>query len=376
MFIVFALSPILGAVADRTRSKKKFLFLFCALGCAGTAALFPFTEGDIWPAAFFFLIANVGFAAGNAFYNALLQDISTPADVGKVSGFGWALGYLGGGLLLAVNLAMVQRPDIFGIADANHLPVRLSVLSVAGWWALFSIPLFFWVKEVPRLAAEASHSLGALEKSVSRGFILLAWKDVLQTFREIRKYKEVTKYLISYLIYNDGIETVIVMASIFGAKELGLPQGDLILCFLMIQAVAFVGALAFGWAADHLGHKPSIAATLVTFIGVCLWGSQIQTRMEFWILGAVVGVILGGSQAASRSLLSMMVPQEKSAQFFGFFALTGKLSMAIGPFTFGLMSQIFSLRTAVAGLSVFFALGLGILYFIRTPEVELRKQSL
>ncbi len=359
MLITFVLSPFLGAIADQARNKKKFLLFFCALGCVGTALLFPFTEGDYWQAAFCFLIANVGFSAGNAFYNAMLSDVSSPSNVGKVSGFGWALGYIGGGLLLAVNLAMVQQPGWFGIADQNHLPVRFSILSVALWWAVFAIPLFLWVKEEP-------HPAGAAPAT-----FLLAWRDVMQTFREIRKYKEIVKYLCSYLIYNDGIETVIVMASIFGAKELGLPQGDLILIFLMIQAVAFVGALIFGWAADHVGHKVSIATTLIIYIAVCFWGSQIQSAKEFWILGAVVGVILGGSQAASRSLLSIMVPQEKSAQFFGFFALTGKLSMVIGPLVFGLMSQVFSLRTAVASLSVFFALGLGILYFIRTPRPTL-----
>ncbi len=358
MLLVFALSPFLGALADHTRSKKKFLFFFCSLGCLATAALFPSTEGDFWRAAFFFLLANVGFSAGNAFYNALLKDVSSTETVGKISGFGWALGYVGGGLLLAVNLAMVQKPEWFGIADQNHMAVRLAIFSVAIWWAVFAVPIFVWVREKERPGEKSSN------------YIALAWREVFQTLREIRKHKEVTKYLCSYLIYNDGIETVIVMASIFGAKELGFSQGDLILCFLMIQAVAFLGALAFGWAADHVGHKPSIATTLIIYIGVCLWGSLIRTRGEFWILGAVVGLILGGSQAASRSFLSIMVPEEKSAQFFGFFALTGKLSMAVGPAVFGLVSQIYSLRAAVASLSIFFALGLVILYFIRTPELK------
>lgn len=360
MFVVFLLSPILGALADHTGSKKKFLLLFCAMGCIGTAFLFPCVEGDYWLASFWFLLANTGFAAGNAFYNALLHDISVPENVGRVSGFGWALGYIGGGLLLAVNLMMVQKPELFSIPVENHLPVRYSILSVSLWWAVFSLPIFLFVDEGAAKAKDPAATWAGAARS--------AWNELKLTFREIRKYRELGKYLLSYLIYNDGIETVIVMASIFGAQELGLPQGDLIACFLMIQAVAFIGALAFGWAADRVGHKLSIGATLAIYAAVCVWGANIQTRTEFWILGAIVGTILGGSQAASRSLLSLMVPREKSAQFFGFFSLTGKLSTAIGPAVFGILTHVFSLRTAVASLSAFFALGLGILYFVRVPD--------
>ena len=198
--------------------------------------------------------------------------------------------------------------------------------------------------------------------------LVQGFKSVVRTFHEIRNYKEVFKFLIAYLIYNDGIETVILMASIFGVKELGFSQADMIKCFLMIQAVAFFGALLFGGLADKASHKRSISLTLWIYIGVCLWAVFMKTRVEFWILGAVVGMILGGSQAASRSFLVLIVPPGKNTEFFGFFALTGKLSTVFGPFLFATLAQLYSLRVAVGSLTVFFALGLGILYFVREPS--------
>ena len=199
------------------------------------------------------------------------------------------------------------------------------------------------------------------------GVLRRALGDLAQTFRKVRENREIFKFLAAFLLYNDGIETLIVMASIFGARELGFSQTEMIGCFLMIQAVAFFGALAFGYSADRFSHKKSIAWTLGVYIGVCLWAFGMRTKGQFWVLGAVVGLVLGGSQAASRSLLALLTPPEHSAQIFGFFALTGKLSTVIGPVLFGALAQIYDLRTAVLSLSAFFAAGLGILYFVREP---------
>lgn len=357
MFVVFILSPILGAAADRAGSKKKFVLGFCALGCVFSSLLALCAEGDAWKAALFFLLANTGFSAGNALYNALIGEVSTPQTLGRVSGFGWAMGYLGGGLLLAINLAIVQKPQWFGIPETGHWPVRISLLSVGLWWAVFSLPFFLFVQEKKRGAA-------------GENALLAGWSEVLQTFRELKSHRETLKFMAAFLVYNDGIETVIVMASIFGAKELGMSQSDLIVCFLMIQAVAFIGSLLFGALADRVGNKRAIQATLVIYLAVCAWGVVLRTTREFWMLGAVVGLVLGGSQSASRALLAALVPREKSGQFFGFFALTGKLAVVIGPFFFGLVAQLASLRAAVGSLAVFFAAGLGILYFVRDPHHE------
>lgn len=367
MLIVFFLSPILGAIADFSAWKKKFLILFAILGFIFTGLLYFCGEGDYWLAGFLFLIANVGFAGGNVFYNALLHDVSTPETYGRISGFGWAVGYIGGGLLLVLNLLMVQKPHWFLLTQENYLPVRMTFFSVGLWWAFFSLPIFMWVNE----KKSETGSREARKPASCFSWLSLGFREVISTLKQIRQNKEIFKYLIAYLIYNDGIETVILMASIFGAKELGMSQNDLILCFLMIQAVAFLGALFFGNLADRIGHKRSISLTLWIYLGVCIWGTVMQTRMEFWILGAIVGLILGGSQAASRSLLAMIVPSEKSGQYFGFFGLTGKLSTVMGPLVFGLVSQFFSLRAATGSLAVFFLAGLILLSFVHGKSQNL-----
>lgn len=354
--LIFLLAPVLGAAADHSARKKEYMGLFTALGCVGTALLFFCRAGDYWPAAGFFVLANVGFNGSTVFYNAILPEISTPETVGRISGFGWALGYIGGGLLLAINLAMIKSPGWFGLPSGNELPVRASLLSVGIWWAVFSAPFFLWVRE--RAVAKS----GAIREALSAGL-----SNALATLREIRRHREVFKYLLANLVYNDGIETVIVMASVFGAQALGMSQGELIGCFLMIQAVAFFGALAFGHLADRIGHKLSIQITLAVYLVVCLWGAFVRTKAEFWIMGAIIGIILGGSQAASRSFLSLMIPPEDSAQFFGFFALAGKLATAVGPLFFGLVTQFWSIRAAVAGLALFFAVGMAALAQVREP---------
>lgn len=357
--VIFFIAPLLGSVADCSASKKKFLFFFWLLGFIFTSFLFFGVENSVWSASFFFIIANIGFWAGNVFYNALLHDISTTETYGRISGIGWALGYIGGGLLLAINLLMIQKPAWFHIPDQNHLPVRFSILSVSFWWMIFGIPIFIGVRE----------KSGSKTQKLNLKILSIGFKNLIITFRNLKKNREVFKYLMAYLTYNDGIETVILMASIFGAKELGMRQDQLILCFLMIQGVAFFGSLIFGTLADKVGHKKSISVSLIIYLFVCFWGMYMKSQAEFWVLGVVVGIILGGSQAASRSLLALMIPKEESAQYFGIFALAGKLSVVIGPFIFGVMAQFFSLRAAVGTLSLFFAAGLLILHFVKEPAV-------
>ncbi|MBI2119757.1 MAG: MFS transporter [Elusimicrobia bacterium] len=357
--IIFFLSPILGAQADLASSKKKFLILFSLLGAISTGFLSCFKEGDYWAAALFFVLANSGFALANVFYNAFLKSLSTPNTVGRVSAIGWAFGYIGGGLLLFINLWMIQRPEWFFIPLENHLPTRAAIFSVSIWWILFSLPIFFWLDEPksPQLEKQSS--------------VFIGFQNVLQTLKNLKNHKEIFKFFLAYLIYNDGIETIIIMASIFGAQELKMSQSELILCFLLIQGVAFLGSLLFGSIADTWGHKISIWITLIIFCAVTLWAALIlKSKFEFWILGAVVGLILGGSQSASRSFLSLLSPKEKSAQFFGFFALTGKVSNVVGPLTFGLLVQFFSLRIAVFSLTFFFIVGIFLLFYVNPNSLN------
>ncbi|HRY28832.1 MAG TPA: MFS transporter [Elusimicrobiota bacterium] len=354
MLIIFVCSPVLGALADHAGRKKSFLALFWLAGCAASAGLFFVRPGDVRPAILLFLVANIGFAGGNVFYNAFLSEIAEPGRMGRVSGFGWAVGYLGGGLCLALNLWMIQSPQTFGLSSEDYLPVRATLLSVGVWWFVFGLPLMFVLRERPGRATE--HPAGLLRPAVLR---------LRETFQNLRRYKNLLTFLAAYLLYNDGIETIILMASVFGAQALGMAQNELILCFLMIQAVAFAGALFFGWLADRLSHKKSILCTLAVYGGVLLWAAAMRARWEFWILGAVVGVVLGGSQAASRSWMALLTPPEKSAEFFAFYGVVGKLTAVLGPLVFGVVSQVWGLRPGVLSLLVFFLAGGALLTRVR-----------
>jgi MFS transporter, UMF1 family len=358
MLLTFLLAPLLGAWADGSGKKKLFLALHWAAGSAACAALFFATPGRTGLAMGFFVAANVGFSGSNVFYNAFLPQLSTPRNLGRVSGLGWALGYVGGGLCLALNLLIIKSPQSFGLSTENFLPVRASFLCAGAWWFFFGLPLLFWVEE----------KRGPAGRAFSARALSAAWARLLETFRHVRRYSNLAKYLAAYVVYNDGIETVILMASLFGAQALGMPADELILCFLMIQGVAFAGSLAFGWLADRIQHKRTIFITLAVFSAAVLWAAGMESAREFWFLGAVVGLVLGGSQAASRSLAALLIPPDKSAEFFSFFGLAGKLTSALGPLLFGAVSQAAGLRAGVLSLLVFFVLGGGLLLFVQEPD--------
>ena len=355
MFLVCLSGPVLGAIADFSRTKKKFLFFCCYLGAISTGLLFFVRQNDYIMAMVFFIIANFAFAGGNIFYNALLPDIADKKNMGRISGLGWALGYLGGGMCLLLNLVMIQNPQFFGIPQVNFLPVRISLLSVGIWWALFAFPVFFWTKE-----RNENQSFQLHIRYVNIGF-----RRLKSTFKKIRNYKHLTRFLLAFLIYNDGIETIIVMAALFANRELGMSQGEIIKCFLLIQGVAFIGALFFGYLCDKINIKISINITLFIWCTVAIWAFFIHSKVEFWMLGCIVGLVLGGSQSASRSLLAIFTPPENSAEFFSFFAISGKFSSVIGPFVYALLRHIFgTCRASILALIGFFVIGLFILYFV------------
>ena len=300
LLLVALAAPILGAVADHTGGKKRYLAFFAAVGILFTMLLFFVGEGD-WPlAAFFYVLAEIGFSGSIIFYDSLLPHVARADDIDQISSRGYALGYLGGGILLAVNLVMIQFPQLLGI-PSTEMGVRLSFVTVGLWWALFSVPLFRRVGEPPTVHApsEAATPLRA-------GFQHLG-----QTFRQMRRYRELWKFLIAFWIYNDGIGTIIKLATIYGT-EIGIGQADLIGALLLTQFIGVPFALLFGRLARRLGAKTSIQIGLAVYALISLLGYFMTEAWQFWVLAAMVGLVQGGSQALSRSLYGAMTPKAKT----------------------------------------------------------------
>ncbi|HED00235.1 MAG TPA: MFS transporter [Proteobacteria bacterium] len=344
-------APILGAIADFSQRKKAFLAGFCYTGIIFTALLYLVQPGDVWSGAFFFIMANIGFSGGNAFYNAFLPQMTTPANVGRVSGLGWAFGYIGGAALLLINLFMLNGLYIPG-AGRITFTVPACFLSVAIWWALFSLPTFLWVRE------KKTDKKGVKDRS----YAAIGLARVKRTLSRIKKFRELSLFLIAFLFYNDGIETVVVMTSVFAAEVVGMQTREIIFLFLFIQAVAFIGAIFFGYVSDRLGHKRTILCTLFIWVIAVIWafflGWLLEARREFWIICFLAGLVLGGSQAASRALQGILTPVSHAAEFFGFFAISGRFASIFGPLSYGLLIYLTgSLRWGILSVAVFFIIG-------------------
>lgn len=351
MLISAILAPFLGAVADASASKKRFLLIFCYMAVLFTGLLYFVREGNYWRGAIFFMIANIGFAGGNVYYNAFLPEISNSRNIGRISGLGWALGYIGGGALLAINLVMLKYPEVLGFREGTFT-VQDCFLSVSLWWFVFSLPTFFLLRE----RAEK------IPLPTEAGYLKEGYRRLHRTFGRIRTFKELTKFLIAYLIYNEGIETVIVMASIFGADVLKMETGEIILFFLMVQGIAFFGSLVFGFLADAIGNKKTILISLAIWSLIVIWAFQLgifwDPKTEYWILGILTGIVLGGSQAASRSLQGIFTPEANSAEFFAFYGVSGKFASIFGPLVYGILIAITgSVQSGILSVLAFFVGG-------------------
>lgn len=354
--IVAVLAPILGAIADFTAAKKRMLAGFMTVGVLGVAGMFFIQQGDIWLASILFIIANIGAGASFVFYDSLLPHIARPDEVDRVSTSGYALGYLGGGILLALNLAWITAPGAFGLPSGPNLtpeeatlPARLAFLSVAVWWVLFAIPFFRGVPEPPR-ALESDEDVG-------QGAIRVALTRLGETFRELRGYKQAFLMLIAFLIYNDGIGTIVKMATSYGT-EIGIDQNLMILAILVVQFVGIPFSFAFGMIAGKVGAKPAIFAGLLVYAGITVLGYFMTTGTHFLILAGLVGMVQGGTQALSRSLFASMIPRHKSGEFFGFFAVFEKFAGIAGPLTFSLAIALTgSSRVAILSIILFFIVG-------------------
>ncbi|MHB8089215.1 MAG: MFS transporter [Anaerolineaceae bacterium] len=350
--IAAIISPILGAVADFRGSKKRFLTIFMLIGVTATALLYVIQTGDWLLASIFFVFGNIGFAGSLVYYDALLPHIAKPEEMDQVSSRGYAMGYIGGGILLALNLFMIMFvPDLVPSLDAG-LMTRLSFITVAIWWFVFTLPVLLRVKEPPRRIEAHEIGFSPLKASFTR---------LYTTFKEIRKYRELSLGLLAFWVYSNGIGTIIVMATIYGA-ELGFSQTTLIGTLLMVQFLAAPFAFLFGWLSKKLGTKKSIYLSLCIYTLIAIAGYFLYQEWQFWVLGAAVATVQGGSQALSRSMIGKMIPRSKSAEFYGFFSVFEKFASILGPALFGVVSTIMGeSRLSISSLVIFFALGIFIL---------------
>ena len=341
--IVIFLAPLLGAMADQAGAKKKFLFFFAALGVLMSGGLASVGQGAWLVASAFYICGIIGFSGGNVFYDALLVNVATPATSDRVSALGFSLGYLGGGLLFGLNVLMTLKPSLFGLADAGAA-VRFSFLTVAGWWALFTIPIMLWVSEPP-----SPVNAGRMRQSV----VVAGFRQLYATFKEIRKLRVVFLFLAGYWLYIDGLDTIIRMAVDYG-MALGFDSGGLILALLITQFVGFPAALLFGRLGEKMGTKKAILLGIGIYLLVTVWAMFMDTISEFYLLAVAIGLVQGGVQSLSRSLYSRLIPAGKSAEFFGFYNMLGKFAAVIGPLLMGLIS----LFTASPRLSLIAIIGL------------------
>ncbi len=326
--VVALLAPFLGAIADKGTAKKKFMFTFAFIGIVMTGGLFMVHQGQWQAAAFMYILATIGFSGGNIFYDSLLPAVASEKKIDHVSSLGFAMGYIGGGLLFLVNVVMYLKPELFGIAD-GALAIRISFLSVALWWALFSIPVFLVVKEPHYGIRDAN-----IWRAVKAG-----WMQLMNTFKEIRHLKVVGTFLLAYWFYIDGVDTIIRMAVAIGTA-MDFPAASLIIALLIVQFVAFGGSLLYSLLAKKIGTKESLYVGIAAYSVITLIGFFMNQVWHFYALAVAVGLFQGGIQAISRSLYARIIPVNKSAEFYGFFNLLGKFAAVVGPALMGVVSLI------------------------------------
>jgi UMF1 family MFS transporter len=352
LFLIVLLSPVLGAIADAGKGKKGFLRFFTALGAVSSILMATIGEGEWLWASILVLIGSLAFAGATTFYDAFLTDVAPEASRDQVSTTGYAYGYIGGGLLLALSLALIQFHDRFFLTKLAA--TQLSFLSVGIWWWVFSLPLFRHVRE--RAPKKPVPPMLILAKTGVRR----VWTSLTQ----VRKYPELLKFLIAFWFFNDGINTIIKMATIYGT-EIGIGQTDLIAALLITQFVGIPCTFLFGNIARRIGGKPALIVTLICYLLIVILGYFMKNAVHFYLLAVFVGFVQGGSQALSRSLFSLLVPVHKNAEFFGFYGLCGKFSAIFGPAVFGLVGQLTgSSRNGIASLALFFIIGIILLLVV------------
>jgi len=352
--MIMLVAPYLGAVADQGSLKKRFLVQFAFLGILMTAGLFWLAQGQWQLAVAFYALASFGFMGANVFYDSLLVDVAEPRRYERASAFGFALGYLGGGLLFAFCVSMTLMPQVFGLADEGQA-VRVSFLLTAAWWAVFSIPLLLFVRESRRAAPEGT-------ARVARAGFRQLW----QTFRDIRQLRHVGLFLVAYWLYIDGVDTVIRMAVDYG-RAIGFDTNGLITALLVTQFVGFPAAILYGRLGERIGARRGIYIGLGVYVLVTVWAARMESVWEFYALATIIGLVQGGIQALSRAFYARLIPADKSAEFFGFYNVLGKFAAVIGPVMVGWVGLLAdSPRAGILSLLVLFASGALLLYLV--PE--------
>ncbi|MCU0623145.1 MAG: MFS transporter [Gemmatimonadaceae bacterium] len=356
LIVTAVLSPILGAVADVTATRKRQLLACTVLGVAASAGMFLIERGDLTLAFWLFVAAMIGAVGATVFYESLLPHVARGDEVDRVSTAGYAMGYVGGGVLLALQLAWIQRPTLFGLPEDSTLPARLAFVSVAVWWAVFSVPILRGVPEPPRRRESDEHA----GQSVWRTTVT----RLGETLRSLRQYRQAGLMLLAFLIYNDGIQTIIKMATAYGT-ELGIGQGSLIAAILVVQFVGIPCAFAFGWLAGRIGTRPAIYLGLAVYTLASVLGYWMQDAGDFLRLAVLVGLVQGGTQALSRSLFASMVPAHKSGEFFGFYSVFEKFAGIFGPLLFAVAIEATgSSRNSILSVIAFFVVGGVLLAFV------------
>jgi len=350
--VIMVFAPLLGAIADRGSARKKFLLFFALMGIVMSGGLFFIEQGEWALAAIIYVLASIGFMGGNLFYDSLIVQVAAEKKFDVVSALGYGLGYLGGGILFSVMVAMTLWPAVFGLNDASEA-VRVSFVCVALWWGLFSIPLWLFVKEPKADRNESSWQI-----------VCGGWRQLRQTLREIRQLKVVMLFLLAYWLYIDGVDTIVRMAVDYGLS-IGFDSNSLIVALLITQFVGFPAAIVFGKLGQRYGAKTGIFIAIGVYIGITVWASMIEQEIEFYGLAIMIGLVQGGIQSLSRSLYARLIPADKSAEFFGFYNMLGKFAAVAGPLMMGWIAVATdSHRLAVLSLLILFAAGAVLLWFV------------
>ncbi len=373
--LVFLFAPVLGSIADFSAAKKKFLISFAYFGSLFATLLFfcgpgdAGKSGDVWFTVVLYICTQVCFVGANVFYDAFLPHIASEDKMDSVSAKGYAYGYVGGSIQFGIALALVSLHEKIGIDQT--LAVRIGMAMTGIWWAGWTLFTVKYLKEV-----KTDEKLPEKYSKVPKlfAYLSLGIDRTINTVRKIGKFRQLTIFIIAYMAYNDGAHTVTTMAAIYGKDELGLGTTDLMVTLLLVQVVAFGGALVFSRIANRIGARRAVMISLVLWSGVVIYAYFIQTATEFFVLGMIVGVVLGGTQALSRSFYGTMIPENASAEFYGFFSVFSKFSAIWGPFIFGFIKQVTGqARLAIISLIVFFIVGFILLAFVNDEKAKAEK---